>query len=110
MSFQGSPTDYRRCFYRRELSPILKELLGVDNLWCDTRTEAAAQKFVLWAGYVLEARPTFRDALRGRRFAFSVLVHADGASDLVDFLATSSVLQVGFTGCMCNTLRAADHE
>lgn len=39
---------------RRELTPSLKELLGVDALWCDTRTEAAAQRFVLWAGYVLE--------------------------------------------------------
>ena len=69
-------------------------LLGVDALWCDTRCEAASQKFVLWAGAVLEQRQAFDRALGGRRFTFSVLVHADAASALVDFLAASSVLQV----------------
>ena len=44
---------------RRDLSPSLKQLLGVDNLWCDTRTEQSAQKFVLWAGHVLEHRAAF---------------------------------------------------
>ena len=43
----------------RDLSPSLKQLLGVDNLWCDTRTEQSAQKFVLWAGHVLEHRSAF---------------------------------------------------
>lgn len=40
----------------RDLTPVLKELLGVDNVWCDTRTEQNSQNFVLWAGYVLEQR------------------------------------------------------
>ena len=39
-------------------------------------------------------RAEFEAVLRGRRFAFSVLVHADESSPMVDFLATSSVLQV----------------
>lgn len=78
----------------RELSPALKALLGVDALWCDTRSEAASQKFVLWAGAVLEQRQVFDRVLGGRRFTFSVLVHSDAASALVDFLAASSVLQV----------------
>ena len=43
----------------RDLSPSLRLLLGVDNLWCDTRTEQSAQKFVLWAGHVLEHRAAF---------------------------------------------------
>ncbi len=33
-------------------------------------------------------------ALEGRRFAFSVLVHTDVSSAMVDFLNASSVLQV----------------
>ena len=32
-------------------------------------------------------------ALRDRRFSFSVLVHSDASSALVDFLNASSVLQ-----------------
>jgi len=43
----------------RDLSPSLRLLLGVDNLWCDTRTEQSAQKFVLWAGHVLQNRAAF---------------------------------------------------
>ena len=38
-------------------------------------------------------RAEFERVLRGRSFAFSVLVHADESSPMVDFLATSSVLQ-----------------
>ncbi len=40
----------------RDLTPVLKALLHVDNVWCDTRTEQNSQNFVLWAGYVLEQR------------------------------------------------------
>jgi hypothetical protein len=40
----------------RDLSPVLRELLGVQNVWCDTRTEQNSQNFVLWAGYILEQR------------------------------------------------------
>lgn len=40
----------------RDLSPVLKDLLGVQNVWCDTRTEQNSQNFVLWAGYILEQR------------------------------------------------------
>ena len=47
---------------RRDLSPSLRLLLGVDNLWCDTRTEQSAQKFVLWAGHVLQHRAAFEVA------------------------------------------------
>lgn len=43
-------------------------------------------------------RVEFERVLLGRRFAFSVLVHADESSPMVDFLATSSVLQVR---CCC---------
>jgi len=40
------------------------------------------------------ARAEFEAALQRRGFAFSVLVHSDPASALVDFLPSSSVLQV----------------
>ena len=40
----------------RDLSPPLADLLGCDNVWCDSRTEESSQKFVLWAGCILERR------------------------------------------------------
>lgn len=40
----------------RDLSPVLRDLLGVENVWCDSRTEQNSQNFVLWAGYILEQR------------------------------------------------------
>lgn len=79
--------------WRRQLSPPLKSLLGCDNVWCDSRTEEGSQKFVLWAGCILERREEFQRVLGGRQFAFSMLVHSDESSPMVDFLATSSVLQ-----------------
>lgn len=78
----------------RDLSSVLQEVLGVEAVWCDTRTEDSSQQFVLWAGVVLEQRSTFRTALQGRRFAFSLLAHSDASSPMLDFLASSSVLQV----------------
>ncbi|KAK9901712.1 hypothetical protein WJX75_009812 [Coccomyxa subellipsoidea] len=78
----------------RQLSPPLKALLGTDNVWCDSRTEEGSQKFVLWAGCILERREEFERVLGRRQFAFSLLVHSDESSAMVDFLATSSVLQV----------------
>ena len=41
-------------------------MLGVEAVWCDTRTEDSSQQFVLWAGVVLEQRSTFRTALQAR--------------------------------------------
>lgn len=70
-------------------------MLGVENVWCDTRTEQSSQKFVLWAGYLLEAKQDVENALGSRRFSFSILVHSDTSAPLVDFLSSSSVLQVG---------------
>lgn len=78
----------------RDLTPILKEVLRVDNLWCDTRSEQNSQNFVLWAGYVLEQRDEIRRVIGRRRFAFSMLVHSDQGSPMVDFSPSSSILQV----------------
>jgi hypothetical protein len=39
-------------------------------------------------------REEFERVLGRRQFAFSLLVHSDESSAMVDFLATSSVLQV----------------
>ena len=44
------------CVVCRQLSPPLKALLGCDNVWCDSRTEESSQRFVLWAGCILERR------------------------------------------------------
>lgn len=78
----------------RELSGALRSLLGVENVWFDARAEDAAQRFVLWVGAVLEKRDLFANSLDGRTFAFSVLVHSDESSPLLDFIESSSVLQV----------------
>lgn len=50
----------------RDLSSVLQEVLGVEAVWCDTRTEDSSQQFVLWAGVVLEQRHTFRASLQAR--------------------------------------------
>lgn len=78
----------------RDLTPVLKSVLGVDNVWCDTRTEANSQNFVLWAGYLLERRQDVQQLLGRKRFAFSLLVHSDVNSPLIDFSNSSSMLQV----------------
>ena len=99
--------------------------VGMENVWCDTRTEDSSQRFVLWAGAVLELREEIAEALQGRSFAFSLLVHSDQGSPMLDFLPSSSVLQVcvwGFygalpvrVGCFCESwdglcvLAAAGH-
>ena len=57
-------------------------------------SEDSSQAFELWAGAVLEQRGLFEAGLAGRRFAFSLLAHADHSSPMLDFLASSSVLQV----------------
>ncbi len=45
---------------------------------------------------MVACREEFERVLGRRKFAFSLLVHSDESSPMVDFLATSSVLQVGF--------------
>lgn len=40
----------------RELAPALEALLGVQHVWCDMRSQESSQRFVLWAGYVLDSR------------------------------------------------------
>eukprot|EP00775_Hariotina_reticulata_P002792 gene2792-3085_t len=78
----------------RDLSPVLRELLGVQNVWCDTRTEQNSQNFVLWAGYILEQREEVARAVGMRHFTFSLLVHSDASSPMVDWSQNSSILQV----------------
>ena len=74
---------------------MLQELLGVEAVWCDMRSEDSSQQFVLWAGAVLDQRGSFEASLQGRRFAFSLVAHSDQSSPMLDFLSSSSVLQVG---------------
>jgi len=40
----------------RELSGPVTQLLGVKSVWCETKVDNTSQKFVLWAGYLLEKR------------------------------------------------------
>lgn len=40
----------------RELTPPITQLLGVRSVWCETKAEQHSQKFVLWAGHLLEKR------------------------------------------------------
>lgn len=40
----------------RDLTPAVTKLLGVRSVWCDTKTEQNSQKFVVWAGYLLERK------------------------------------------------------
>ena len=42
--------------------------------------------------------------LGGRRFAFSMLVHTDASSPMIDFLASSSVLQARPVPLYCPSL------
>eukprot|EP01024_Parvocaulis_polyphysoides_P030148 TRINITY_DN27393_c0_g1_i1.p1 TRINITY_DN27393_c0_g1~~TRINITY_DN27393_c0_g1_i1.p1 ORF type:complete len:447 (-),score=52.08 TRINITY_DN27393_c0_g1_i1:11-1288(-) len=78
----------------QDLAPQLQQLLGVENVWCDTRTQLSQQKFVLWGGYVLEKKKEFEDVLTNPNFQFSLLIHSDTSSPMVDFLPSSPVLQV----------------
>ena len=90
---------------------MLQQVLGVEAVWCDTRSEDSSQQFVLWAGAVLESRERFEAALQGRRFAFSLLAHSDHSSPMLDFLASSSVLQArggpagAAAGCLAGCLQ-----
>ena len=47
----------------------------------------------------MRVRADFEAALQRRAFSFSVLVHSDPSSALVDFLPSSSVLQAGHQSC-----------
>lgn len=106
-ALQGLPLDQGRVLAQvnsywaqrsRDLAGVLQSLLGVENVWYDTRIDHAAQKFTLWAGTVLDMRAEIEEALMGRKFAFSVLVHGDDMCPLLDFIDSSSVLQLR-TGC-----------
>lgn len=77
-----------------DLAVCLKLTLRVDNVWSDSKMADGAQKFVLWAGAVLGEREAFDFALAGRQFSFSVLVHGDMNIPMIDFLSSSSVLQI----------------
>lgn len=66
----------------------------MQHVWCDMRSELASQQFVLWAGHVLDGRGEVVRVLGGQRFAFSLLLHSDTSAPMIDYLASSSVLQV----------------
>jgi len=78
----------------RELASPVRDVLGVQNVWCDSRTEGDLQRFVIWAGGILQRRDEVTAKLSNAVFSFSVLVHSDMTAPMVDFLPASSVLQV----------------
>ena len=84
---------------QRDLVPQLRRVLGVQNIWCDNRDPESQEAFVLWAGRMLNAQAAFKRVLGGRRFSFSVLVHSDPGSPLIDYMELSSVLQVSSVVC-----------
>ena len=48
----------------RGLAWALQEALGVRHVWSDTRSEHSSQRFVLWAGAVLEHRAELEAVLQ----------------------------------------------
>lgn len=78
----------------RMLTQALKELLRVENIWLDSRGQNSTEQFVLWAGAILEHGEEIKRLLRGKSYAFNILVHSESGSPLLDFIKSSSVLQV----------------
>ncbi|KAG1674586.1 hypothetical protein FOA52_001835 [Chlamydomonas sp. UWO 241] len=79
----------------REVTSPVTELLGVRSVWCDAKSESASQKFVLWAGYLLEQRAKVESVLDGRQqFSFSVIVSVDSDAPLISTHPSSPVLNV----------------
>ncbi|KAG2489643.1 hypothetical protein HYH03_011922 [Edaphochlamys debaryana] len=78
----------------KELTPAVQQLLGVKAVWCDTKTEQNSQKFVIWAGYLLEKREDIHRYLSSRQFAFSLIVHSESDGPLINFHASSPILNV----------------
>lgn len=64
--------------------------------WCSRFHTSARWNVVCAETALWHCRRDFQEALKERHFAFSVLVHADNTSPLIDFLASSSVLQVSY--------------
>lgn len=95
----------------RQLSEPLADLLRVRSVWCEQSMSGAVdlnegnQKFVVWAGYVLEKRAEIEAALEGRRFSFSMIVNpAAESSELpLTFHPSSPILYVS-TDCQVNDL------
>ena len=86
---------------QRDLIPVLREVLRVQNIWCDNRNTENQEQFVLWAGRILNARTVFQEELQCRHFKFSLLVHSDETCPLIDYMSTSSVLQVRERDAIC---------
>ena len=55
----------------RELASPVRDVLGVQNVWCDSRTEGDLQRFVIWAGGILQRRDEVTAKLSNAVFSFS---------------------------------------
>lgn len=85
----------------RSLTPAVRELLGVDHVHCDYKTDN--QKFVLWAGHLLEHRGELERLLGKCRFSFALVISSDPSAPMVEYFPHTSILQVR-TDCPLNKL------
>ena len=81
----------------RSVAPRLAELLRVkavmgEHEW--TGDVSGARDFALFAGRMLEAHELFASELAGRAFNYSILVHSDCSSGVVEYTDRSCVVQV----------------
>ncbi|KAK9858382.1 hypothetical protein WJX84_005474 [Apatococcus fuscideae] len=81
-------------FRVQELSPALSQLLGVEDVFCDSRSQEAAQQFVMWAGQVLQHRDQLGLRSAEAAHAFSLLIHTDQSAAMIDLVSSSSLVQV----------------
>lgn len=83
----------------RDLASALKNFLKVQNVWFDSRGDSGLRKFVLWAGAVIEyIESSDLMASINISVSYNILVHSDESSPMLEYVASSSLLQVG-TDC-----------
>ena len=97
----------------RQLAEPIADLLRVRSVWCEQSMNGALdmnegnQRFVLWAGNVLEKKMEIERALEGRRYSFSIIVNPCAASSdnspPLSFHPSSPILYVS-TDCHVSEL------
>lgn len=88
----------------RNVTQELIEVLGVEAVWHDSISAQSSQHFVHWARSILDHREELHTALAGRVFRFSVLLHSDDSSPVIEYAVHSSTLQV-HTSCQWQQLQ-----
>lgn len=81
----------------RDLAEALKKILNVKNVWFDSRGDMALRRFVLWAGSLIEylgMRSQDDIDFSTVPAAYSILIHSEESSPLLEYVASSSLLQI----------------